>query len=221
MLFLTCSRARLWLSWPITRIDTVSPEVSVRGTSDGAWLNHSAGVVLAATSGSAAGASGVSNVASISYTLDGVAHTEAGAPAIDVLIPESPLASLNGTHTLTFHASDLAGNVSADQHFSVHIDTVGPTTVAKRANGRKGKKILLKYLVRDNLSPLAGAVTLTVRNGHHRVVKTFKPGLKKVSAWYSIKWRPKAKGSYRYTVIARDLAGNKQAKTGSAKIRVK
>jgi flagellar hook assembly protein FlgD len=103
----------------------------------------------------------------------------------------------------------------------VHIDTVGPTTAVKPASGHKGNAIALKCRVSDNLSPRATSVTLTIRNSHKKVVKTLKLGTEKVSAWYAVKWTPKAKGTYRYTVYAKDLAGNKQAKAGSAKITVK
>jgi hypothetical protein len=76
-------------------------------------------------------------------------------------------------------------------------------------------------LVSDNLSPQATAVTLTIRNSHKKVVKTLTLGTKTVSVWYAVKWTPKAKGSYTYTVTASDLAGNTQTKAGSAKITVK
>jgi len=192
-------------------IDTVAPTMSVSGASDGAWLNHAATITL-----SAADNAGGSGVASIRYTLDGAVYTVAGA-STQVVLPASP----NATHTLTYQATDLAGNVSADQNLSVHIDTVGPTTIAKLASGHKGKAIALKCWVSDTSSPRATSVTLTIRNSHKKVVKTFKLQTKKVSAWYAVKWRPKVRGTYRYTVTAKDLAGNKQTKAGSAKITVK
>ena len=33
-----------------------------------------------------------------------------------------------------------------------------------------------------------------------------------MAAWHSAKWQPKAKGTYRYYVYAKDLAGNAQSK---------
>lgn len=203
---------------PVTvKIDTTPPTVRASGASNGAWLKHAATITL-----NAADTPGASGMASIGYTLDGVTHTVAGA-STQVVIPARP----NATHTLTYQATDLAGNVSADQSLSMHIDTKGPTTFAKPASGHKskaghkGKAIALKCRVRDNLSPRATSVTLTIRNSHKKVVKTFKLRTKKVSVWYAVKWRPKVKGTYRYTVYAKDLAGNKQAKAGSAKITVK
>ncbi len=185
--------------------------MSASGAADGAWLNHATTITL-----SAADNSGGAGVASIAYTLDGVSHTVAGASA-RVVLGASP----NATHTLTYFATDLAGNLSAGKSLSVHIDTVGPTTVAQPASGHKGKAVLLRYRLRDNLSPLATSVTLIVRNSHNTVVTTFKLGSEKISTWYALEWTPRAKGSYRYTVYAKDLAGNEQVGAGSATITVK
>ena len=38
--------------------------------------------------------------------------------------------------------------------------------------------------------------------------------------WYSMRWKPKAKGIYRCYVYAKDSAGNAQCRVGSAKITV-
>ena len=35
--------------------------------------------------------------------------------------------------------------------------------------------------------------------------------------WHTVKWRPRAKGTWRYYVYCKDLAGNPQTKVGSAK----
>ncbi|MGD0997122.1 MAG: hypothetical protein ABR941_02215 [Thermoleophilia bacterium] len=125
----------------------------------------------------------------------------------------------DGTKRVYADYRDPAGNMLTLSDAIVR-DTTGPTTSAKAAKGQEGKAIALKYLVRDKLSPRATAVTLTVRNAHGKVVKIFRPGTKKVATWYVVKWTPKAKGVFRYTVTARDLAGNRQTKAGSAKITV-
>jgi hypothetical protein len=39
--------------------------------------------------------------------------------------------------------------------------------------------------------------------------------------WYSVKWKPAAKGTCHYYVYAKDAAGNAQSKVGSAKVVVK
>ena len=53
------------------------------------------------------------------------------------------------------------------------------------------------------------------------MVKSFTLGTKTTAKWYSVKWKPKAKGTYRYYVYGKDLAGNAQRKVGSAKVRVR
>ncbi len=189
------------------KIDTTPPTVSASGAKDGAWLNHAVTITLSATD------PGGSGVASISYNLDGVALVVNKASTQVVL-------SVSPNHLLTYQATDEVGNVSAEQSLSVHIDTIGPTTLARAAKGRKGRAIALKCLVRDNLSPQAKAVALTIRNSHGKFVKRFVLGTEPISTWCTVKWTPKAKGTYRYTITAKDLAGNRQTKAGSATVTV-
>ena len=190
------------------KIDMTAPTASASGATNGAWLNHAVTVTLSAAD------PGGSGVSSISYSLDGVPVVALGSNT-QVVLAASP------NHTLTYCATDKAGNVSAQQSLTVHIDTIGPTTHARSASGHKGKAIRLKYLAGDNLSPQVKAVTLTIRNAHKKVIKRFTLGTKTIYTWYSVKWTPKAKGTYRYTVTAKDLAGNTQSKAGSAKITVR
>ncbi len=190
-------------------VDATLPTITATGAGNDAWLSHA--VTITITAADNAGGSGL---ASINYTLDGVAHTMAVASTRVAL-------SLNATHMLRYSATDAAGNVSADHSLRVHIDTVGPTTSAKSVSGHRHKAITLKALVRDNLSPQVKAVTLTIRNSHKKVVKRLTLGTKNVSTWYLAKWRPAAKGLYTYTVTATDLAGNRQSRAGSARVTVK
>jgi hypothetical protein len=46
-------------------------------------------------------------------------------------------------------------------------------------------------------------------------------GTRPTGTWMSRNWTPKAKGSYRYTVAASDLAGNAQVTVGSGVMVVK
>ena len=132
-------------------------------------------------------------------------------------LPASP----NGTHVLRYHATDLAGNASAEQQFTLHIDTTGPVTAAKGAEGRKGRYITLRYRIGDNLSPEATGIRITVKNARGREVTSFERARTNTGGWYSVKWKPKASGTYRYSVRALDLAGNAQSKVGSAKVVVR
>ena len=101
------------------------------------------------------------------------------------------------------------------------IDTVGPVTAAKAAHGKVGIALKLRYLVSDDLSPEAQRVKLVVKNAQGQVVKSFKLGTKAANTWLSENWMPTAKGSYAFSVYAKDLAGNAQTKVGRAKITVK
>ncbi|MGD0166256.1 MAG: hypothetical protein ABSC51_03080, partial [Gaiellaceae bacterium] len=164
---------------------------------------------------------GGSGVESITYSIDGGAPTTVAAATTQVTIAAPADHSNDGVHTLSFYATDNDGNQETPQSVSVKIDTTGPTTVTKSASGRKGRPITLKFWVRDNLSPRATSVVLIIRNNHKKVVKTLKLGNEKILVGHAVKWTPKGKGVYRYTVHAKDLAGNTQTRAGSAKITVK
>jgi hypothetical protein len=156
-------------------------------------------------------------VASVTYSLDGAApQTVSGATAA-VLVPVLP----NGAHTLVYSATDNAANASVQQTLSFASDTLGPTTAARSASGRKGRAIALRYKIADVLSPKATAIRIVVKNRRGTTVKTFRPTAKNTGTWYSVKWTPKAKGTYRYYVYAKDLAGNAQSRRGYAKVVVR
>ena len=184
------------------KVDASTPTVSAAGLpSDWSRLP----VVVSFTA--AGGPSG----AVAQYQLDGGAWTAAAGLTI----------SADGSHTLAYRALSGAGIVSPTGTATVKIDTIGPTTSAKAAKGRKGRAITLKYMVSDSLSPRATGVTLTVKNAKLNIAKTFALGTKNVATWYSVTWTPKAKGTYSYAVTAKDLAGNAQVGAGSGKITVK
>ena len=194
-----------------TTDDTTAPAVTASGAAEGAWYRRA--VLVSLTAIDEAGGSGV---AAISYTLDGLPQTVPGASTL-VSVAALP----NGAHTLSFSASDLAGNTSATQSRSFTIDTVGPKSYAKAASGKVRRSLTLRYKITDKLSPQAKAITIVVRNSRHRTVKTLRPSAKATGARYSRTWTPKVKGTYRYYVSAKDLAGNKQRTVGSAKVIVR
>ena len=152
-----------------------------------------------------------SGVAATYYSIDGGAQQTY----------QGPFALSDGVHTVTYWSVDAVGNAEATHTGYADIDTIGPTTYAATAAGHKGRPIALRYLVRDNLSNLATDVTLTVRNSHRDVVARIRLETKSTAAWHAASWKPKARGSYTYTVTADDLAGNPQVKAGSARISVK
>ncbi len=189
--------------------DVVPPLITAGGVTEGGWYRAGLQVALKASDDD-------SDIASITYTLDGVETTVPGSLAT-VTVPASP----NARHTLTFRATDAAANSCADQTLTFTNDTSGPTNSGKSTSGRKGRNITLRYRLSDNLSPQAIAVKLIVKTSHGKKVKSFYLGTKKTAAWYSVKWKPKAKGTYRYCVYGKDLAGNAQRRVGSPKVIVR
>ncbi|RIJ70548.1 DUF1349 domain-containing protein [Nakamurella silvestris] len=79
------------------------------------WYTTAVNVALAATD------TGGSGVASTQYSVDGGAWT-AYTTAVAV--------SGNGSHTVLYHSTDVAGNVEADKSVSVKIDAAAPVTAA-------------------------------------------------------------------------------------------
>ena len=189
--------------------DVVPPLITAGGVTEGGWYRAGLQVALKASDDD-------SGIASITYTLDGVETTVPGSLAT-VTVPASP----NASHTLAYHATDVATNTCAEQTLSFTIDTTGPTTAGRAASGRKGRYVRLRYVLRDNLSPKATAVRIIVKNARGKVAKRFGLGTKKTAAWYSVKWEPKAGGTYRYYVYGKDLTRNAQRRVGSAKVIVR
>ena len=111
-----------------------------------------------------------------------------------------------------------------DTDCEVHVlstDTKAPTTVAYPASVKHGKRVNLRYKVKDP-APSCGRATVTI--------KIFKAGkLKKKLALgshvsnvlHGFRWKcTLAKGRYTIKVYATDAAGNRQSKVGSARLTV-
>jgi len=102
-------------------------------------------------------------------------------------------------------------------------DTLGPQTFAARACiVRKGKTATLYYMVTDDKSASA-TVTIRIATQGGTVKKTLPLGLRPTGQESSTRFKCKlARGSYRFTVDARDLAGNAaQSPLGSNTLTVK
>ena len=132
------------------------------------------------------------------------------------------LAGDNALETFGYQALDKAGNVSAAASLQLKMDSIKPQTYGKDASGKVNKSITLKYKITDNLSPKAQDVRVKIKNSKGQVVKNVSFSAdKNVKTWYSFKWKPTAKGTYKYYVYAKDLAGNPQKSAGWGKIKVK
>jgi len=181
---------------PVTTVDSGGEDLTL-------WHNHAVTLTFAATD--------PQGVAKTEYAVDGGAWTTGSSLTV----------SGDGDHTVLYRSTDNVGNVEADKSVHVKIDTTGPVTAARAASGKKGHAIKLACRVSDTLSPKARAVKLVVKNARGRTVKTLTVGNCSTGVWYSAKWTPKAMGTYRYTVYAKDLAGNSQVTAGSAKVKVR
>jgi len=108
--------------------------------------------------------------------------------------------------------------------YAARIDTHRPTTKAPKAcSVRRGRRATLAFKVSD-ARPNAGwaTVTIKIKNAHGRIVKSLSVGKKSVNKALSKRFTCKlAKGTYRYSVYAKDAAGNSQSKVGSNKLAVK
>ena len=102
----------------------------------------------------------------------------------------------------------------------VGADAVGPTTSGRATSGKRNKAITLKYRIAD-ISPSAVGVSLVVKNSRGKTVRRFALGTKRANTWLSVKWTPKSRGTFRYSVYAKDLAGNGQVKARGAKVAVR
>jgi hypothetical protein len=100
-------------------------------------------------------------------------------------------------------------------------DTQGPVTSApRRATVRRHGLAKLYYRVDDDQSASATVTIRITRRGHK--VKSIAVGLRGTGAQRVCRYRCHlAKGTYRFTVLARDLSGNAQTVAASNVLRVK
>ena len=140
--------------------DVAAPTVTASGATNGAWRAHAATVTVSATDDP-----GGSGVGSIAYTMDaGAAKTVAATQAkLSIAAPTSH--ANNGLHTLTYYATDKAGNSSVPKTLKVGIDTARPQPVALAAAPRCRHGATIKLPI--NQGPPAG---LWQGPGHDRLL---------------------------------------------------
>jgi oligopeptide transport system substrate-binding protein len=107
--------------------------------------------------------------------------------------------------------------------YAARIDTHRPTTGAPKAcSVHRGRRATLAFKVSD-ARPNAGwaTVTIKIKNANGRIVKSLSVGKKSVNKALSAPFICRlAKGAYRYSVYAKDAAGNSQSKVGTNKLTV-
>ncbi len=186
------------------KIDTRPPVT--KSTADSLWHNHPVTVNLTATD------AGV-GVAFTEYSLDGRAWTSGSQVVV----------SGDGPHRLLYRSADLLGHLETpDRRATVCVDTVGPWARAPWViRAQRGKTAELILRVNDALSPKA-KVTIKIVNAAGKVVKKIGPSLRTTNWWLRARFTCKLrKGTYRFSVYARDLAGNAQRHVGTNKLVVK
>ena len=187
----------------LVKIDTRPPLTACDAPSG--WVDHAVEVRFA----SADAGIGVDYT---EYDLDGGGWTR-GA---------SVLVSGDGVHALSLRSVDLLGHIEATRTFTVRIDSAGPTTEAlANASVRKGRTATLRYRVNDALSPKA-RVTIRIRKLSGRLVKSLPVVTRTTNAATSSRFTCNlAKGRYRFSIEAKDLAGNKQVRKGYGTLTVR
>jgi hypothetical protein len=196
----------------ITQASDGTPPTTTASGYDSAWHNTQVVVHLSAVD------NGGSGVASTWYKVDSGSWTQGTLVTIS-----APAGGGNdGMHTVYFYSVDNATNTEAQKSCQVSIDTVGPICKAKNVTAKKGKLCKLHFYVGDAHS---SQVTTVIR------VKTLAGATKKTFSWgydTANKWWITTsyictlkKGTYRYYVYGKDLAGNAQSVVGSAKLKVK
>jgi beta propeller repeat protein len=128
----------------------------------------------------------------------------------------------DGPKTISFQFKDEAGNETPVITITVYLDTCGPTTVTPMVgHATRGGTGLIRFKVKDALSPKAD-VTIQVRNHAGKVVKVMKLSKAPTNRVLAKKWSCHLRrGTYRYRVLATDLAGNHQVKAGSNRLLVR
>ena len=201
--------------------DTTPPVTVASGVSADGWCNGAMVVTLTATD-----EAGGSGVASVTYQVDDLAPVtvDGGHATADLdAIYSGDASGVQGTHTIAYYATDVAGNVEPSQTLTLHHDSSRPTTRAPRAAAvRRQHTAALKYEVRD-ATPNAGTATvvIVIKNRHGKVVKRLHLGTQPVNTALTARFTCTLRaGAYRFSVRATDAAGNTQSVVASQRLTV-
>jgi hypothetical protein len=211
---------------PPVPTDDIAPTTVATGVTEGRWYRRDVTIHLVATDDI-----GGSGVASITYSVDAGVPVTVGGAAADVVLSVGPDATAadgaipvsDGPHTLTYYATDVAGNVETAQAQTVNVDTRKPSTRSPRGKKvRRYQWVTLDYEVRD-AEPNGGKATvaIVIKNRSGSTVKTLRLGSKPVNKALKTSFRCTLRsGVYSFTVKATDLAGNTQASAATRALAV-
>lgn len=184
------------------RIDKAAPVTTVTGA-DAAW--HKAPVTL---NFSATG--GPSGVARTEWSTDGGDTWTQGTTAV---------ISGDGAITVRYRSVSGAGAAETAQQVIVKVARTRPRVAARDASVKRGKKVTIKFRV-SAVTPRAAVTILVRKNNKTRITKRYTAVA--TNTWQSRSFTVNLlKGTYQLRVNAVDQAGNTQAASGQATLRVK
>ena len=181
--------------------DLEAPTTKVTGMGN-TWQNKNATLTFSATD------TGL-GVAYTKYQVDGKGRWRHGN-VVKIAAPANH--SRDGVHAVLYRSVDLAGNVEMQHCRLVKIDTRRPIAEApESSSAQKNSRATLKFEALD-LAPSLGScqIVITIKTLSGKVKATFAPGkwyrCDRVNAYrFLCRLAP---GKYRFSVTARDGAGN-------------
>ncbi len=183
--------------------DTTAPVTTVTGAGE-AW--HAAPVMLTFKADDAQ---------------SGVQRTETRlGGATSWTVGDSLLVTGQGSHTVQYRSVDKAGNGEAARTCMVNIDAAGPRVTVARATVRRGRTATIAFRIND-LTPQA-TVRLVVMGARGAQSRALGSALRTTGVRHTLRFAcTLPRGTYRIVVRATDLAGNRQVKSGVARLVVR
>jgi Bacterial Ig-like domain len=185
--------------------DSVAPTVAVTAVTPaaGATGYHTAAPVTLSLSASDSG----SGVASITYTVDSAAPVTVAAATADVQVAG------DGTHTVSYKATDNAGNDSATGSQVVRIDTVAPGAPTVTSYPAVVNQANRAAVAVSGTAEAGATVAVQVTGGTGAVTRTAAAAADGTWAVTGLDLSTLADGPITYRVTGTDTAGNTGAAT--------
>ena len=174
------------------------------------WLRTAQSVTITVTGGSGTGRQ-------LHYSTNGGGSwTTAAATA-----PVTFTVSTQGPHHVLFYASDSVAEETQHDAGYVNIDGVRPVTRATAASVRWGRTVTLRFRANDGPRSSGRAImTLQVKRGALTLL-TVPLGTRATNATISYRFAAiLPRGTYRYRVLATDVAGNAARRTIWAQLKI-